>query len=280
MLQKTDTKFSMKVIFLFLSQPFQKNISLYKKPNTINMKKINIQIDQPCSEDYKTFNKTEEGGFCKSCKKNVIDFTKMNDKEIFNFFNNEKNKTCGLFLESQLKSYSYPSLSSNSTKSTSIASSLFGLSLVSLLSLTNVYSQEKTNTNTIAQEENSATKKDKDSANLNEKFTVSGIVSDGSGPLPGANIYLKNYNIGTQTDIDGKFTFPKQLEAGDILLVTYIGYKDKEIKVTREKQSIKMNYTIKLDECKIIMMGEVATNKVYQSKRTLFQKIKSLFTNE
>ncbi|GAA4055843.1 carboxypeptidase-like regulatory domain-containing protein [Flavobacterium chungnamense] len=245
------------------------------------MKKINIQIDQPCSEDYKTFNKTDEGGFCKSCKKNVIDFTKMNDKEIFNFFTNENNKTCGIFLESQLKSYANPSLASNRTMSNSFSSCLFGLSLVSLLSLTNVYSQEqKTNTNTIVKEENSATKKDTNSEDQNEKFTVSGIVSDGIIPLPGANIYLKNYNISTQTDIDGKFTFPKQLEAGDILLVTYIGYKEKEIKVTRENQSIKMNYSIKLDNCQIVMMGEVATNKVYQSKRTLFQKIKSLFTNE
>jgi len=244
------------------------------------MEKINILIDKPCSENFKTFKKTDEGGFCNSCKKTVVDFTKMSNQEIFKYFSNEKNKTCGLFLESQLKSYSNPSLSSNRTKSTSFASSLFGLSLVSLLSLTNVYSQEKTNTNTIVKEENSATKKDKNSAELNEKFTVSGIVSDKIGPLPGANIYLKNYNISTQTDIDGKFTFPKQLEVGDILLVTYIGYKEKEIKVTRENQSIIMNYTIKLDNCQIVMMGEVATNKVYQSKRTLFQKIKSLFTNE
>ncbi|GAB3723022.1 carboxypeptidase-like regulatory domain-containing protein [Flavobacterium koreense] len=244
------------------------------------MKKINIQIDQPCAEDFKTFKKTEEGGFCKSCKKNVVDFTKMNDQEIFNFFTNENNKTCGIFLESQLKSYSNPSLSSNRTKSTSFASSLFGLSLVSILSLTNVYSQEKNNMNTIVKEENSATKKDNESTELNEKFTVSGVVSDKIGPLPGANIYLKNYNISTQTDMDGKFTFPKQLEAGDVLVVSYIGYKAKEIKVTRENQSIKMDYTIKLDNCQIVMLGEVSTNKVYQSKRTLFQKIKSLFTNE
>lgn len=245
------------------------------------MKKINIQIDQPCAENFKTFKKTEDGGFCKSCKKNVIDFTKMSDQEIFKYFSTEKNKTCGLFLESQLKSYSNPNQSAKKPQSTSFASNLFGLSLVSLLSLTNVYSQEqKTNTNTIVKEVNSATKKDNNSAEQNEKFTVSGIVTDGIAPLPGANIYLKNYNISTQTDMDGKFTFPKQLEAGDLLLVTYIGYKDKEIKVTSGNQSIKMNYSIQLDECKIVMLGEVATNKVYHSKRTLFQKIKSLFTNE
>jgi len=244
------------------------------------MEKLNIQINKPCSEKFDTFKKTDNGGFCTSCKKNVVDFTKMSDQEIFKYFSNEESKTCGIFLESQLKSYSNSSISSNKTKSSAFASSLFGLSLVSLLSLTNAYSQEKNNTNTIIKEENSTTKNNKNSEDQNEKFTVSGIVTDGNVPLPGASIYLKNYNIGTQTDMEGKFTFPKQLEAGDVLVVSFIGYKAKEIKITSENQSVKINYSVKLDSCQLVMLGEVATNKVYKSKRTIFQKIKSLFTNE
>ena len=37
---------------------------------------------------------------------------------------------------------------------------------------------------------------------------------------------------------------------------------------------------LNLITAKLLMLGEVATDKVYKSKRTLFQKIKSLFTNE
>lgn len=244
------------------------------------MEKIQIQIDKPCSEDFKTFKKTDNGGFCNSCKKTVVDFTKMSDQEILNYFSNEKNKTCGLFLESQLKSYSNPIISTIRKNTTTFASSIFGISLVSILSLTNAYSQNKTNVTTIVKEENFATKKDIDSVHVNEKITVSGIVSDQSGPLPGANIYLKNYNISTQTDIDGKFIFPKQLKTGDVLIVSFIGYNNKEIQVKSKNESITMSYDIKLDNCQRIMMGEVATNKVYKSKRTVFQKIKSLFTND
>ena len=244
------------------------------------MEKINIQIDKPCSEDFKTFKKTDKGGFCNSCKKTVVDFTKMNDQEIITYFNSDKSKTCGLFLESQLKSYSNPSISLNRKNTSTFASSLFGISLVSVLSLTNAYSQEKTNTTSIVKEENVDTKKDIDSVDLNEKFTVSGIVSDKSGPLPGANIYLKNYNISTQTDIDGKFTFPKLLKTGDVLIVSFIGYNNKEIQVKSKNESITISYDVKLDNCQMFMMGEVATNNVYKSKRTLFQKIKSLFTND
>jgi hypothetical protein len=244
------------------------------------MEKINIQIDKPCSEDFKTFTKTATGGFCSSCKKNVVDFTKMSDEEVLTYFSTEKSKTCGVFLESQLKSYSNPSLSSNRKKSSAFASSIFGLSVVSLLSLTNAYSQEKNTTTPAVIKENVAITKGSDLGDSNEKFTVSGVISDKSGPLPGANIYLKNQNISTQTDVDGKFTFPKKLETGDVLLVTYIGYVGKEIKVTAENNSTIMNCTIKLDDYEVVMMGEVATTKVYKSKRTVIQKIKSLFTNE
>ena len=244
------------------------------------MEKINIQIDKPCSEDFKTFTKTATGGFCSSCKKTVVDFTKMSDEEVITYFSTEKSKTCGVFLESQLKSYSNASLSSNRKKSSVFASSIFGLSLVSLLSLSNAYSQEKTNTTAIVKEENIATTKGNDAASSNEKITVRGVISDKLGPLAGVNIYLKNQNISTQTDVDGKFTFPKQLETGDVLLVTYIGYKNKEIKVTTQNNSTIMNCTINLDDYEVVMMGEVATTKVYKSKRTVLQRIKSLFTNE
>lgn len=244
------------------------------------MEKINIQIDKPCSEKFNDFAKTDTGGFCKSCKKNVVDFTKMSDQEIFNYFDSEKSKTCGVFLESQLKSYSHSILSANKPKSSTFASSIFGLSLVSILSFSDGYSQEKINTNTTVKEENIAIKKDTISDDLNETFTVSGIISDSSGPLPGANIYLKNTNIGTSTDIDGKFIFPRQLKKGDVLVANFIGLKDKEIVVKSKNESITMSYDVNLQDCHMVMMGEVATDKVYKSKRTIFQKIKSLFTNE
>ncbi len=244
------------------------------------MEKINIQIDKPCSENFNDFAKTDTGGFCKSCKKNVVDFTKMSDQEIFNYFDSEKSKTCGVFLESQLKSYSNTMFTKNKPKPSTFASSIFGISLFSILSFTNGFSQEKINTNTTIKEENISSKKDNSSENKNETFTVSGVISDRSGPLPGANIYFKNENIGISTDIDGKFTFPKQLKKGDVLIVSFIGYKDQEIIVKSKNESLIMTYDIKLDSCEMIMLGEVATDKVYKSKRTLFQKIKSLFTNE
>lgn len=244
------------------------------------MEKLNIQIDKPCAENFKNFKKTEDGGFCNSCKKNVIDFTKMSDQAILNYFNNEKSKTCGIFLESQLKNYSNTNLALSKKKSNPFVRSLFGLSLLSSLSFTNSFSQEKTIDKETVQKEKINTNLNLESSESNELFIVNGIVSDAAGPLPGANVYSKKYNIGIQTDIDGKFIFPKQLKKGDVLIVSFIGYKDAEIIVTKENQSTTLSCDIKLKNCEMVMIGEVSTSKMYKSKRTLIQKIKSLFTND
>lgn len=239
------------------------------------MEKVNLVINKPCSENFNTFTKTDNGGFCNLCKKTVVDFTKMNDQQILNYFSRNESKTCGLFLESQLKTYSIPANLTSKQKLNPFISSIFGFSLLSVLSFNNGFSQEKTKINETVKVENSTTKKIAESTNVEGKFTVKGIVSDEFGPLPGANVYLKNYDVSTHTDFDGKFTFPKQLKIGDILIVTYIGFKEKEFKITKENEVIKLTY----DVSEPIIMGDVSTNKVYKTKRTFFQKIKSFFTN-
>ena len=54
--------------------------------------------------------------------------------------------------------------------------------------------------------------------------TVSGTVSDTSGPLPGVSVLVKNSGISTISDVNGNF----QLRAaiGDTLVFSFIGYKE------------------------------------------------------
>ena len=63
--------------------------------------------------------------------------------------------------------------------------------------------------------------------------TVTGIVADGQGPLPGVNVIVKGTSNGTQTDFDGNFSITS-VTAGDILVFTYIGYKKTEVSVGSE----------------------------------------------
>jgi TonB-linked SusC/RagA family outer membrane protein len=61
--------------------------------------------------------------------------------------------------------------------------------------------------------------------------TVTGVVTDGSSPLPGANVEAKGVSVSTSTDFDGKFTL--NIPAGVTnLVVSYIGYTTKEVAVT------------------------------------------------
>ena len=62
-----------------------------------------------------------------------------------------------------------------------------------------------------------------------------GVVIDANTqePIIGANILVKGTTVGAITDIDGRFTI--NAKPGDQLVFTYIGYKDKTLKLTRVK---------------------------------------------
>ncbi|MEM7186932.1 MAG: carboxypeptidase-like regulatory domain-containing protein [Bacteroidota bacterium] len=64
-------------------------------------KSVTITIPEPCHEDWGNMTPTEQGRFCKSCTKEVIDFTKVSDQEIINKLKSGDN-LCGRFTTSQL----------------------------------------------------------------------------------------------------------------------------------------------------------------------------------
>ena len=44
-----------------------------------------------------------------------------------------------------------------------------------------------------------------------QEKTITGIVSDKLGPLPGANVVVKGTTRGTQTDFDGKYSIKAKM---------------------------------------------------------------------
>lgn len=59
--------------------------------------------------------------------------------------------------------------------------------------------------------------------------TISGTVSDGSGPLPGAAVVVKGSGHSTITDAEGKFSIAAAPD--DILIVSFVGFKTVELPV-------------------------------------------------
>lgn len=234
--------------------------------------KTTLSINTPCSEKFNNFTSTEKGGFCNSCQKEVIDFRNWTDKEVATHFKNTTQSTCGYFREEQLKTYDNDAMPLKSNRYKFWNAGIASVSLLSLLSFNTSFGQTKEKPKTI-QTEN---KKTKQVEEQKEGIIVKGVVSDDLGPLAGANVALKNSNIGVTTNFDGEFTFPKPLNVGDILLVSYVGSKTQEIKVTNQTSNI----TLKMDNSMICFVGEVSVVKVYQSKPSFVQRVKSWFRKD
>ncbi|MEJ8844378.1 carboxypeptidase-like regulatory domain-containing protein [Lacibacter sp. H375] len=64
--------------------------------------KLYLSIAGPCHEDWNRMTPVEQGRFCSSCQKNVVDFTTQTDEEIISFFNNYNGSACGRFTDDQL----------------------------------------------------------------------------------------------------------------------------------------------------------------------------------
>ena len=63
-----------------------------------------ISIPKPCHEDWSKMTPNEQGRFCQSCSKSVIDFTKMPKQEVQDYLAvNTGAKFCGRFKVSQLE---------------------------------------------------------------------------------------------------------------------------------------------------------------------------------
>ncbi|MEY4925735.1 MAG: hypothetical protein RI894_171 [Bacteroidota bacterium] len=84
------------------------------------MSKFKIEIAEPCQENWGAMTKSEQGKFCGSCQKNVIDFTGYSNYEIGQFLGKPENaNTCGRFSNTQIaETYNYykPEKASNFLK--------------------------------------------------------------------------------------------------------------------------------------------------------------------
>ena len=99
-----------------------------------------------------------------------------------------------------------------------------------------------------------------------EEKTITGTVKDADGlPLIGANVQVKGDNIGTVTDLDGKFTLNLPNEA-NILVISYTGYKDLEVKIgNKTTLNVILEEGIIFEEIVVVGYGTVRKGDVSTS---------------
>ena len=87
-----------------------------------------------------------------------------------------------------------------------------------------------------------------------QEKTVSGVVSDASGPIPGANVVVKGTKNGVQTDFDGKYAI--KAKVGDVLIITFVGMQDATAKVGASNTiNVKLQGGNTLDEVVVVGYG-------------------------
>lgn len=84
---------------------------------------------------------------------------------------------------------------------------------------------------------------------------ITGTVIDESGaPLPGASIVVKGTTNGTQTDFDGHFSL--DVQNGQRLMVSYIGFSSEELPIYSSIMNIRLDQDMQaLDEVVVTAMG-------------------------
>ena len=204
--------------------------------------KLQLQIPEPCHENWNNMTETQQGRFCMSCKKEVIDFSVMGDKEILNYISTASSNMCGRVSDGQLNR---DLISPREPKKigwrywVSIAASFVLLTAKS----------------------NAQGKKQKDPVvavppanikNLPDVVLVGAIaylpeykrgtvirgrvVDEKNNPVPFASVKIKYSATGVAADADGYFVLHMK-EAIDYvdLQVSSVGYKSKTIEAEKEE---------------------------------------------
>lgn len=98
-----------------------------------------------------------------------------------------------------------------------------------------------------------------------QSYSVNGVVTDDSNEtLPGVNIVVKGTDLGSVTDLDGRYSI--KAKKGDILVFSFIGFKNKDVKIDREKINVVLKIdAINLDEFITIGYGNVRKRDITSS---------------
>lgn len=224
-----------------------------------------LKIDKPCGENWDTMTDTENGKFCSSCSKSVIDFTQLTDNEVLQIIEQNSGKLCGRLTKEQLNRAIQLYQPTNNSRFYKL---LIGLLLVGA-------SENSLATDNQKLQQDIISIVDYNDNNLQQTVlqtepadsignVVQGLVIDAKTkePLPFAEVKIKDTNTGVVTDVDGKFKLvvPDNLITDKIhLVIKYVGYKQTEIVIN--KNDLPITKELGLVPNENVLMGSIIIEK-------------------
>jgi hypothetical protein len=189
-----------------------------------------IDIPKPCNESWEAMTPVEQGRHCKSCCKTVVDFTAMGNAEVIGYLSEHKN-TCGRITASKMAAINHDLVVQHRNRFT-------WKGFIAAASLSMLFPMLKANAQSPPKTEQAPVLSNPlgkvafvDTAAY---ITIKGIVTakDDKLPAPGAAVFVKGRKFGPQSLTDGSFTLRVPADTKRIL-VSFIGYQTKEIKLRR-----------------------------------------------
>lgn len=243
---------------------------------------FSLSIPKPCSENWNSFTPTLTGGFCGSCNKNVIDFTKATDDEIVAFISRKPENGCGRFRTDQLKIYELVSPDKIRPGFTLLRAGVLSLLLFFLNKQASAQFPSTTHETEVVQHPVSP-----DKTTSHTYTVVRGIVIDSAdkSPLPGISIIQKGTTIGTQTDAEGRYELTLERKAELTLVFSFVGMKTQEVTVY-ESAVVIANISLVPDVTMlggfvggIVWTGEVGADHVYTEPKSRLKKFANKLKN-
>jgi len=238
---------------------------IFKKTTIMKHQTIKISIAEPCHENWDKMLDEEKGKFCLSCQKQVVDFSRMTNEEIINYFNvNEGKKTCG-----RIAKHQHNTPISNYRK---VVTPWFNRYVASFFMALGFYnpSTAQTNNTPVEQHIKGDIAVKQPLVPSNKKLVINGRVLDQKTKkgIKGASITVAGSDITTTSDKNGNYTIsiPARLQNENLVLSVYHpNYDGQEITgIDHRKTSVSVITKLYVEEEHI--KGDMIMGKVMPSK--------------
>jgi hypothetical protein len=190
---------------------------------------LHVNIPEPCQENWQQMTPQEQGRFCGSCQKTVVDFSVMTDKEVLEYFSKANQHVCGRFSNDQLDR----ELKVVEKKKRLSWVYVWNVLLASLL-MTKTYAQgkpvKKLPVKTEVWDQRTmgivATPEPKQREEAVMPVTLKGKVIDAQTkqPIAGASIMVKDADRGAMADTLGNFELTVARKKAFTLEISAVGY--------------------------------------------------------
>lgn len=239
-------------------------------------KHFQFTIPTPCAEDWQNMTPVEKGRHCSMCRKNVVDFTDMSDREILQHFNKATAPVCGRFYPDQINR----DMVARKESRLPWLKYFFQFSLPAfILSMKTVAQDKKPATEQVQQEARDYIIGDSIFRAPGQWVVKGNVVDEDGRAVLGASVMIKGTNKGTVTDEQGNFKLVFADDTSVKLLISFVGFTQIELaKVMPEKESIAKPVNVKMKYSVMGMVGEIVVVKKKKPKRTAFEKVKSILT--